>query len=180
LFFSIKIKLFVEVFLSLALLVLIVIAGWLVWSRFLVQTPKTAQAQRLNSNSPAGIIFDLTNIERQKVGLGELRISDKLTQAATNKQKEMLEKSYFSHIDSNNGKKWSEFIIDSGYDYSTAGENLARNFSNPKDIVEAWMNSPTHRENILDKKFQETGISVEKASDGGLIVVQMFGGIGNQ
>lgn len=172
---NIKIKQKLEVLLSLALVLTLLAVSWIFWSRFLSQDPKSAKAQVLSSDSTTTQLLNLTNKERSKAGLNTLELNTKLNQAASSKQKDMLEKNYFAHIDSKNGKKWSDFINESQYDYSSAGENLARNFDNPDDILVAWMGSPLHKQNILDEKFDDVGFSVEKNEAGSLVVVQMFG-----
>ncbi len=59
-----------------------------------------------------------------------------------------------------------------------AGENLARDFSNASDAINAWMNSPTHKENILNPKYREIGVGVVEGDLAGsdtTIIVQFFG-----
>ncbi|MEI6553150.1 MAG: CAP domain-containing protein, partial [bacterium] len=70
------------------------------------------------------------------------------------------------------------WIDQTGYQYSSAGENLAVNFDYSKDVVQAWMNSPTHRANIVKAKYQEIGIGIAEGFYQGrpsVFVVQMFG-----
>ena len=65
-----------------------------------------------------------------------------------------------------------------GYDFSSAGENLAVNFSDSKDVIDAWMNSPEHRANILSNKFTEIGVATAMGTYEGsqvVFVVQEFG-----
>ncbi len=121
-------------------------------------------------------LFKLTNEARKKYGLSELTYSDKLAQAATLKARHMIENNYWAHYAPDGTSPW-EFILKVGYEYEYAGENLARNFLFSKDIVNAWMKSPSHRENILKKEYTEVGFAVE---DGVLLgkpttlVVQFF------
>lgn len=128
------------------------------------------------TNYNAGQVIVEVNKQRVKFGLSPLKINSKLMISGTNKANHMSANSYFSHI--GYGKKWSDFIKESGYDYAEAGENLANGFDNVPDMVEAWMNSPTHRENILNPSVDETGIGVAMGTlDGAqtIFVAQVFG-----
>lgn len=122
-------------------------------------------------------IIEETNIERQKSGLSPLRANPALSQAAGEKAANMFAENYWAHYSPSGKDPWG-FIKGAGYKFTHAGENLAKNFSVSEDVVVAWMNSPTHRENILNPNYQEIGIAVE---DGVLqgqkttLVVQMFG-----
>ena len=118
------------------------------------------------------------NKERIFANLPPLKLNTKLNIAAKNKAIDMSNKGYFSHISPINGKKWSDFIKESKYDYDEAGENLANGFDNPVEMVSAWMKSPSHKENILNKDVDETGIGYSYGKLGGIptiFVVQMFG-----
>lgn len=122
-------------------------------------------------------IIELTNRERQKHGLEPLSENTTLSQAAEGKAFNMFSENYWSHFAPSGKTPW-DFILSSGYKFSFAGENLAKNFSQADEVVVAWMNSPTHKDNILNPKYQDIGIAVE---DGVLqgqrttLVVQMFG-----
>lgn len=122
-------------------------------------------------------VIRLVNIEREKNGLGPLKENDNLNVAAYKKGQNMFEEQYWAHYSPSGKDPWG-FITGSGYKYAYAGENLARNFSNANDAVVAWMNSPTHRDNILNSKYQDIGISVVQGSLHGeqtTIIVQEFG-----
>jgi hypothetical protein len=131
----------------------------MVFVLLLVQTNKN-QNQALAASYGADQIVFAVNQERIKKGIPPLTVNPKLTQAAQAKASDMASKSYFSHI-SPNGKKWSDFIKDSKYNYAEAGENLANGFDTVSDMVDAWMKSPTHRENILNPGVLETGVGLE-------------------
>ncbi len=129
------------------------------------------------SSITAERIVEGTNIEREKAGLPPVKISPALSRAATEKAANMFAENYWAHYSPSGKDPWG-FIKAAGYKFSHAGENLAKNFSASDDVVVAWMNSPTHKENILNPNYQEIGIAVE---DGVLqgqtttLVVQMFG-----
>lgn len=122
-------------------------------------------------------LFDLTNREREKADLPQLTYSAKLAQAAQKKAAHMFENQYWSHYGPLGETPW-QFIMDSGYQYEFAGENLAKNFLFSDGVVNAWMDSPTHRENILRKEYVEVGFAIVNGVLNGeetTLVVQMFG-----
>jgi uncharacterized protein YkwD len=114
-------------------------------------------------------IFDLVNKERIRNDIAPLTLNNKLTQAAINKAKNLVENNYFNHS-SKEGATFSSWIKDTGYKYSFIGENLAKDFSDSKLIIKAWYASPGHKENILNENFTETGIAVYDN-----VIVQIFG-----
>lgn len=122
-------------------------------------------------------VIEETNKERQKAGLPPLVENSTLNQAAKAKAVNMIAENYWAHYSPTGKDPWG-FIKGAGYSFSYAGENLARNFYNSGDIVTAWMNSPSHRENILNSHYQEIGIAVVEGTLQGqqtTLVVQMFG-----
>lgn len=119
----------------------------------------------------------LTNIQRQNNGLSILTDNPVLDAAAMSKGKDMLLKGYWAHVAPDGTQPWAFFIAD-GYDYKYAGENLARDFSDANSAVNAWMASPTHRENVLSPNYKEIGIGVVEGNLAGsdtTIIVQFFG-----
>ena len=122
-------------------------------------------------------IIELTNKEREADNLPDLKLNKELNAAALAKVTDMFEHNYWSHVSPTGVEPWY-FVTQADYQYQHAGENLARDFSNPKDIVAAWMASPTHRQNILDNRYKDIGIAVMDGYVNGVettIVVQMFG-----
>lgn len=122
-------------------------------------------------------IIALTNQKRVQNGLGTLTFNGLLAQAASAKAANMFSENYWAHNSPSGKTPWS-FINAAGYRYVTAGENLARDFGDAPSVVNAWMNSPTHRSNLLDKNFAEIGVAVESGKlqgRDGILVVQMFG-----
>lgn len=119
-----------------------------------------------------------TNQQRQKEGLGVLRENFKLNQAAQAKVKDMFQGQYFEHI-SPQGIGPADLAKTSDYEYVLIGENLALgNYKNDQDLVEAWMNSPGHRANILNNKYTEIGVAVGEGMFEGRqtwLAVQEFG-----
>lgn len=122
-------------------------------------------------------IVEYTNQYRLQEGKEPLILNDSLTQAALSKAQNMFTDNYWAHISPNGTEPWY-FITQSGYEYAHAGENLARDFTDPQSVVDAWINSPSHRKNILETDFEEIGVAVVDGDIGGVettIVVQLFG-----
>ncbi len=123
-------------------------------------------------------VFDLTNEEREKDGQKPLKENSKLDAAAEKKASDILAKQYFDHVNPD-GKGPDYFVSSAGYDYIIIGENLALgNFADDQALIDAWMASPGHRENILQPKFREIGIAVIKGTYEGKpawVAVQEFG-----
>lgn len=122
-------------------------------------------------------VISLTNQSRAEFKLGSFIQNGKLAQAAQAKANDMLAKQYFAHNTPDGHTPW-DFIKSTGYAYLLAGENLAVDFTEAENVETAWMNSPGHRANILNKDFQEIGIGISEGQFEGhhsIFVVQMFG-----
>lgn len=118
-----------------------------------------------------------TNIQRQQAGLSPLQLNTQLSSAAYAKAQNMFALNYWAH-NSPDGKTPWDFISNAGYKYSVAGENLAKNFSTSQAVVDAWMASPSHRENVLKAAYKEVGFAVVNGklnNEETTLVVQMFG-----
>jgi hypothetical protein len=122
-------------------------------------------------------LLDGTNKEREKNGKKPLVINEKLSKAAKLKADYMFSKNFWAHTAPDGTQPW-EFVLKEGYDYAYAGENLARNFYYSQEVVDAWMNSPSHKENLLSENYDEVGFAVENGILDGYetaLVVQFFG-----
>lgn len=123
-------------------------------------------------------LVDLTNSKRKEYGLPPLSNSTELNAAATNKAEDMFAENYWAHNSPDGTTPWF-FIKEAGYNYVYAGENLARGFSNSKDVVNAWMASNAgHRDNILSSNFKDVGFAVKSGKLNGeetFLVVQELG-----
>lgn len=131
----------------------------------------------ISFNVTSGELIKLTNLERAKRGLSPLSENSQLDQAATLKANNMFEEDYWAHYSPSGKDPWG-FFVKAGYRFTHAGENLARNFYNSSDIVNAWMASPTHRDNLLNANYKEIGIAVLEGNLGSqptVLVVQEFG-----
>lgn len=122
-------------------------------------------------------VIRLTNEKRAQAGLPALRENPNLDQGALAKGTDMLNRNYWAHVAPDGTEPWT-FFINAGYKYRYAGENLARDFSNPSSTVDAWMASPSHRENLLSNKYKDIGVAVVEGNLNGVdttLVVQFFG-----
>lgn len=122
-------------------------------------------------------LLDSTNQKRQGQGLGPLSLNSQLSAAAAQKAVDMFAKNYWAHTSPEGKTPW-DFIVSSGYRYTVAGENLAKNFSTSENVVDAWMASPTHKENIMKASYRDVGFAVVNGVLNGeetTLVVQMFG-----
>jgi uncharacterized protein YkwD len=125
----------------------------------------------------ANVILAAMNRERAAHGLGPLRLNERLTLAAGDRVGDMLAKRYFAHV-SPDGVQPFTWVDQRGYRYRIIGENLAVGYRGTA-VVDGWMRSPGHRENILQKSFDEVGIaitdSVPQRGYRGPLVVAMYG-----
>ncbi|MEK9175789.1 MAG: CAP domain-containing protein [Patescibacteria group bacterium] len=130
----------------------------------------------LSSILPNALI-ELTNENRIENNIATLKTNELLNKAAQMKADDMVRNGYFAHTSSAGLTPWY-WIMQSGYLFDRAGENLAVNFYGSEDVVRAWMNSPTHRKNIVNSGFSEIGIGIANGIYQGrdaIFVVQMFG-----
>jgi len=130
-----------------------------------------------SSNISPESIIELTNVERQKLGLSPLTENKLLSEAARQKAADMFAFNYWAHVSPSGRTPWV-FFTDVGYKYQFAGENLARDFRDSPSVIQAWMNSPAHRDNVLNSKYKEIGIAVVDGTLQGAettLVIQLFG-----
>lgn len=131
-----------------------------------------------NQNLSYKNIIIETNIQRKKFGLQPLKENLTLNDSARYKSKDMDNRQYFEH-ESPDGKNVDDLSKIFGYKYIIIGENLAMgNFESEEKIVDAWMNSPGHRANILNPKYSEIGVGLIYGKWNGqdvLYSVQHFG-----
>lgn len=118
-----------------------------------------------------------TNNERAYLGLGTLKESEKLNQAALMKAQDMVKNQYFAHQSPAGVSPWYWFkVID--YNYKYAGENLAIGFFDSSEVYQAWLASSGHRANLLNPNYKEIGMAVLNGNFDGnntTVVVQLFG-----
>jgi len=107
-------------------------------------------------------LLSATNTQRSQNGAGALTINSKLASAAQAKANDMVARNYWSHTTPDGQDPWV-FIDATGYSYQKAGENLAYGFATSGDTIIGWMNSPSHRANMLDTGFKEVGFGFANA-----------------
>lgn len=136
-------------------------------------------------NFPQNIFFaDITksalenfaNQTRQSMGLPVLVENQKLDQAAQLKAQNMVINNYFGHTSPQGITPWFWFL-QAGYNYKYAGENLAIGFFDSEEVYNAWLNSPSHKANIISPNYKEFGTAVLGGfgSNNTIVVVQEFG-----
>lgn len=129
------------------------------------------------SGIDAAEVVRLLNQNRQAKGLDALKENPVLDQAAKAKAADMLKNDYFAHTSPQGKTPW-DWFKKAGYGYKYAGENLAVNYTNAEQQQEAWMKSPSHRANILNGHYTETGVAVVEGKIDGessILTVQLFG-----
>lgn len=122
------------------------------------------------------VIVENTNNERNSEQLNILRRNTLLDTAAQMKAEDMSKNSYFAHYSPEGVSPWYWFD-EAGYSFVYAGENLAIHFTDSNEVFDAWMESPTHRANILDGNYTEIGVGTAKGVHEGIptvFVVQLF------
>lgn len=101
-------------------------------------------------------VVQLINGERAERGKGPLSIDSRLVQAARRHSQDMAINNFFSHYGSDGSSPFDR-IRDAGYSFTTAGETIAGGYTSPEAAVDAWMNSPPHR-NILLGNYVDVGV----------------------
>ena len=131
----------------------------------------------LGASVVSSVLIDLTNENRLAYNEPILNRNEKLDSAATLKAEDMANLGYFAHNSPTGITPWYWFNR-VGYRFLYAGENLAINFTQSSDVDRAWLDSPTHRANLLNINFKEIGVATINGTYGGdntIFVVQMFG-----
>ncbi len=121
-------------------------------------------------------LLDMTNKLRMQNNQEPLALDAQLSDAARRKAADMFQKDYWAHFAPDGATPWG-FIKATGYEYSYAGENLAKGFTSSGDVVSAWMNSPSHKENMLSSKYKDVGFAIVEGKLQGedtVLIVEMF------
>ncbi len=113
---------------------------------------------RSTTTSISGLLTD-TNQAREKNSLAPLKLNKKLDQAAYDKAEDMFKYNYWAHVSPSGVQPWS-WLNKVQYNYDKAGENLAKNYPTSEATVQAWLASPTHRANVLNKSYTDVGFAV--------------------
>lgn len=122
------------------------------------ETPETPELPENGNLSEYEIrVAELVNEIREENGLQKLTLNSELSDVARLKSQDMLENNYFSHTSPTYGSPY-DMMTQYGIKYTFAGENLARGQKTPEQVVNAWMNSPGHRKNILSERYTQIGV----------------------
>ncbi len=122
-------------------------------------------------------LVDETNGVRVRSGLGRLAPNSLLSRAAQTKAEDMASRGYFEHATPEGHQPW-DLMAAAGYEYQAAAENLAVGLAADEALITAWMASPDHRHNILNKRYTDIGIGIARGRYKGqdtIFVVQLFG-----
>jgi len=134
-------------------------------------------AEQAQNITPVGV-YVYTNVERYYAGLPLVERNQQLDAVAERKARDIVERQYFAH-ESPDGVYAKDVAKEEGYSYISLAENLALGaFDTNKEIVQAWMKSSGHRENILTSSFSDIGVAVLKGEYNGFsvwVAVQVFG-----
>src|SRR3990167_9778126 len=144
---------------------------------FLVQVFIVFDKTKFLASVLPGVLTTLTNDARAENDLPTLSQNPLLAEAARLKAEDMAREGYFAHTSPDGVTPWS-WLAQVGYRYAAAGENLAVNFFDSEDVAEDWMNSPSHRANIVRSDFTEIGVGIAKGTYQGrntIFVAQFFG-----
>lgn len=154
---------FLRVYTPYLPLIAIITTGLLISSYW---KPRSGQAGVLAyaTEMSSGALLNATNQSRNNNGAGGLALNSKLSNAAQAKANDMAARNYWAHNTPEGNAPWV-FIANAGYSYSRAGENLAYGFATSNDTIVGWMNSQSHRENLLNKDYTEVGFGYTNASN---------------
>lgn len=106
----------------------------------------------------AAQVSQLVNQERQKAGLAPLTLDAELSNVALAKAKDMIANNYFDHNSPTYGSPF-DMMRSFGIDYTAAGENIAKGQNSPQAVMNDWMNSPGHKQNILSTNYDSIGVA---------------------
>jgi uncharacterized YkwD family protein/spore coat assembly protein SafA len=125
------------------------------------------------ANALENEVIRLVNVERAKNGLHALTGNWQISRVARYKSQDMVNKGYFGHISPTYGTPFT-MMENFGIRFSSAGENIAEGQRTPQEVMNAWMNSPGHRANILSPSYTQIGVGLAKNKNGVCYWTQMF------
>jgi uncharacterized protein YkwD len=121
--------------------------------------PKELRVLAYASNINATDLFNGVNQVRSANGVASVKIDSRLNNSATMKAWDMFAKNYWAHVSPDGIQPWHWFT-EAGYTYRFAGENLAKDFDTSAGVIDGWMNSSTHKANLLSPNFVDVGFAV--------------------
>lgn len=131
---------------------------------FLSTSRSTEQVLSDATEISANSLLEETNQERSAHGSPDLKFNNLLGEAAQNKADDMAKRDYWSHNTPDGKQPW-QFINKEGYKYSVASENLAYGFNSSAEAIDAWMQSDSHRNAMLDKAVDDVGFGISTSLD---------------
>lgn len=137
------------------------------WSQpnFTVTTSKNKDdVLGIATNISLNGLLSATNAQRANYEAGNLSLNSKLNSAAQAKANDMVNRNYWSHQTPDGQQPWV-FITNTGYQYLSAGENLAFGFNDSSGTIQGWMNSPTHKANLINKIYTEVGFGMANSDN---------------
>ncbi len=145
---------------------------------YLIRTAAPSPEQVAGLTELESEILRIVNDERARAGKPPLKLSPRLAVVARGHSYDMAIRHYLAH-GSPEGTGPAERVSGVGIGYQAIGENIymddARGESElPRRAVDAWLRSPTHRDNILSGGFTQTGVGVARSPEGGFYVTQDF------
>jgi len=153
---------FLKVYSPYLPLALIVAAGLLFTSYW---QPRSAHGVlAYATNMSVSDLLSATNQQRESNGVGDLNLNGQLDNAAQAKANDMVARDYWSHNTPDGSPPWV-FITNAGYNYQSAGENLAYGFTTSGDTITGWMNSAEHRANMLNGSFSDVGFGFANSAN---------------
>lgn len=129
-------------------------------------------SSNVNMSEDEKYVLELINQERRNNNIPELAMDGKLLEVARLKANDMVTNNYFAHNSPTYGSPF-DMMKKYGITYRAAGENIAGNPS-LKNAVASWMNSPSHKDNILSNNYNYAGIGVVPSERYGYVIVAMF------
>jgi uncharacterized protein YkwD len=120
-------------------------------------------------------VLQLVNLERVAEKIAPVTVNDRLAKIAGDYACRMIEEEFFAHRDPINGHDPGDRAVAGKYAFYAVGENLAVGQQTPAEVMKEWMESPAHREAILDPTWTEVGIAVRLGGEYSVYWVQLFG-----
>jgi uncharacterized protein YkwD len=142
----------------------------------MTQNPVALKTEQAGPDTLAKQIHRNINTKRKSLGLNALRWNEELAHEARRHAASMAKGRFLSHVDPRRGNLW-ERLDSAGVAWSKCSENIykERGILDPAaDVVAAWLNSPSHRKNMLDLWMVEAGVGVATQPDGSILVVQVY------
>ena len=121
--------------------------------------PPAEPPQQPSGQTPEQAVLALVNDERAVKGCKALVIDDRITTAAQGHSTDMATQNYFSHT-SKDGRDFVQRMKETGYP-KPGGENIAMGYATPKAVMEGWMKSQGHKDNILNCSFTTMGVGLD-------------------